>query len=137
MNKLSALIIVIFLLLGSAMWFLADGALNQYLQVQISQNGIKATGFKTTVDTVETQTSTHTGTITGISIHLDNKNAIAFDNIVYQLDASTLKKSPLVVESLIISSPQYTISSSLYHKMANNLLNNLSQYRQNLSKKIL
>ncbi|MFT6918959.1 MAG: hypothetical protein ACJA2G_001594, partial [Cognaticolwellia sp.] len=65
---IASIIIVLLLLSGGALWFLAGSSLNGYIKGQIETVGSKVTEQKVTVKTVDIKIASGAGSILGINL---------------------------------------------------------------------
>lgn len=101
MNKLSALVISIFLLLAVAMWYLANASFEQYLTHEISVTGKAATGFE-----VSSENIAHSGDdliIASITLSDKQKRIIKLTDLHFKVDKKSYKEDVLVIEELTIA----------------------------------
>jgi hypothetical protein len=111
MNKLAAIVVTALLIIGGALWFLAAGALNDFVKVQIEQLGSEYTEQKVSVANVNIELTKGSGAINGISITnpagYQQAKAFVLDNIALDIDVASLKEAnPIVIESFVINKPQ-------------------------------
>jgi len=99
-NKLSALVISVFLLLAVAMWYLANASFEQYLINEIAVTGKAATGFDVTSENIA-----HIGDeliISSLTISDHKKAMVKLSDIHFKVDKKSYKEDVLVIEDLTI-----------------------------------
>ena len=67
-KKLAAFIIILLLICGGALWFLANGSLNDFIKTQIEVEGSKVTSQQVNVTSVEMKLMEGAGIINGFSL---------------------------------------------------------------------
>ena len=122
MNKLGVLAFGILALLGAALWYLASDSLNFYLKHKIETDGKALTSYTTEVAKVEVDDVAGITVFESIRFLAPKKlkvsessetSIFAVDKIKLVLDKESLNKAPIVIEELIISSPQFNASLTL------------------------
>ena len=110
MNKLSALILIILLACGGALWFVANGSLNDYIKQQIEVTGSSLTAQTVTVENVDIRLSTGAGTINGFTItnpsNYNYSHLFSLETITLDINLKSLTDDPIVIDEIIIDSPQ-------------------------------
>jgi len=109
--KIIASIIVILLLLsGGALWFLAGGSLNDYIKNQIETVGSQVTEQKVTVKAVDIKLTSGAGSILGITLAnpktYSQTNAFALGEMTLDINLESLTSSPIIIDAIVIKSPQ-------------------------------
>lgn len=111
MNKLAVLAMVILAALGGAMWYLAGGALNDYLKRQLIENGQQLTQHHITVGKVEMRMTEGQGSINNIVIYprpntantAPNSPIVHIEKLSVAFDADSIKKAPMVINHLTLN----------------------------------
>jgi uncharacterized protein involved in outer membrane biogenesis len=107
---IASIIIVLLLLSGGALWFLAGSSLNGYIKGQIETVGSKVTEQKVTVKTVDIKIASGAGSILGINLAnpktYSQPNAFALEEVTLDIDLKSLASSPIIIDAIIIKSPQ-------------------------------
>jgi uncharacterized protein involved in outer membrane biogenesis len=109
--KIIASIIVILLLLsGGALWFLANGSLNDYIKNQIETVGTKVTEQAVTVKAVDIKLTSGAGSILGINLAnpktYSQPNAFTLEEVTLDINLASLTSSPIIIDAIVINSPQ-------------------------------
>lgn len=109
--KIIASIIVILLLLGGgALWFLANGSLNDYVKNQIETVGSKVTEQTVSVRAVDIKLVSGAGSILGVNLanpkSYSQPNAFALEEITLDINLESLTSSPIIIDAIVIKSPQ-------------------------------
>lgn len=126
MNKLSALVISVFLLLAVAMWYLANASFEQYLKNEISSTGKAATGFEVTSENIlHSGSDLYIGTIT---ISDNTKVLVKLSAIEFKVDKKSFKEDVLIIDELSIGDLNV---ENLDPQTSQSLLHNLSTYLSN------
>ncbi|WP_448546679.1 hypothetical protein [Thalassotalea fusca] len=104
MKYLSAIAIVILLLCGGAMWFLASGSINAFIKNQIETQGSSVLAVPVKVAAVDIRLSQAAGTIEQVTIDnvagFSTKKLYQLDHITLDINLKSLKESPLVVDAI-------------------------------------
>ncbi|MFT5757519.1 MAG: hypothetical protein ACI9LM_002254 [Alteromonadaceae bacterium] len=110
MNKLASLIIIILLACGGALWFLANGSLNDYIKQQIQTVGSNLTAQTVTVANVDIRLSEGAGTINKFTItnpsHYSYPHLFSLETITLDINLKSLTDTPIIIDAIIIDSPQ-------------------------------
>lgn len=110
MKKLAAIVLILLLICGGALWFLASGQLNDFIKAQIETQGSQITGQQVSVKTVEMKLVEGAGVINGFSLgnpkHYKYKNAFSFDAVVLDINVKSLTEDPIVIDEITINNPQ-------------------------------
>ncbi|TWX59425.1 hypothetical protein [Colwellia hornerae] len=110
MNKFAAIIFVLLLSCGAALWFLASDSLNFHIKNQLQSIGSQLSQQKVTVENVTVHGYQGTGTITkfvisptplsNIATTKESTLSIAAINLV--IDRDSLKEDIIIIESITI-----------------------------------
>jgi len=104
MKYLSAIAIVILLLCGGAMWFLASGSLNAFIKSEIETQGFSVLAVPVKVEAVEISLSQAAGTIKQVTIDnvsgFSSKKLYQLGHVTLDINLKSLKESPLVVDAV-------------------------------------
>ncbi|GHE81600.1 AsmA family protein [Thalassotalea profundi] len=110
MKIIATFLVVILMLLGGALWFLADGSLNEFVKSQIEKVGLSVTEQKVSVDTVDIRLTEGAGTIKGLKLPnptgYDYSNAFTLGETTLDLNLSSLTKEPIIIDAVIIKAPE-------------------------------
>ncbi len=110
MNKLAPVIFVVLLLCGAALWFLASGSLNPFIKSQIEKVGHQITEQSVTVESVNISLAKGAGSIIGFRLanpaSYNYPNAFSLQNITLDINLSSLKEDPIVIDRIIIENPE-------------------------------
>ncbi len=136
MKKLAALVLVLLLVCGGALWFLASGQLNDFIKAQIETQGSKITSQQVNVNSVEMKLAEGAGIINGFSLgnpkHYKYKNAFSFDTVVLDINIKSLTEDPIVIDEITINNPQAFVELTNNGKA--NLKEILDEIEKNLPK---
>lgn len=100
MNKLSVLVMSIFLMLAAAMWYLASASFEEHIKQQINEIGLKALGVSTKADNIS-QAGSQTR-ISTVSFYNKERQLAHFNNIEIILDNKSLKEDVFIIESITV-----------------------------------
>jgi len=107
---LATIVIVILLLCGGALWFLAGSSLNEYVKQQIETIGTQVTEQSVTVQAVDIKLSQGAGSILGVNLanptKYQQKKAFSLGEITLDINLESLTKSPIIIDALIIKNPK-------------------------------
>lgn len=110
MKVLASIVIVVLLLCGGALWFLAGGSLNEFVKQQIETVGSQVTEQKVTVQAVDIKLSQGAGSILGVNLanpaQYKQKNAFSLGEITLDINLKSLSKEPIIIDALIIKNPK-------------------------------
>lgn len=110
MKIIATFLVAILLLLGGALWFLADGSLNEFVKAQIESVGLSVTEQKVSVDTVDIRLTEGAGTIKGLKLPnpkgYDYPNAFTLGETTLDINLTSLTEEPIVIDAIIIKAPQ-------------------------------
>ncbi len=113
MNKLATIALIILLSCGGALWFLANGSLNEYIKQQIELVGHNLTEQTVTVNVVNIKPSQGIGMIQGISVAnikgYSQPNIFSLDNIKLDINIKSLLEESIVIDEIVIDKPQFFI----------------------------
>lgn len=106
MKILATIVVIILLICGGALWFLAGGSINEYVKLQIEKVGSELTEQKVSVQTVDIKAFQGAGSI--LALNLPNpegykaKNALTLGEITLDINVESLAKSPIVIDAIVI-----------------------------------
>jgi len=107
---IASIIVVLLLLSGGALWFLAGGSLNDYVKNQIETVGSQVTEQTVTVKSVDIKLTSGAGSILGVNLTnpktYSQANAFALGEITLDINLESLTSSPIVIDAIVINSPQ-------------------------------
>jgi hypothetical protein len=107
---IASIIVVLLLLCGGALWFLAGGSLNQYVKNQIETVGSQVTEQPVTVKTVDIKLTSGAGSILGINLAnpkaYSQPNAFTLEEMTLDINLESLTSSPIVIDAIVIKSPK-------------------------------
>ncbi len=110
MKFLASIVVVILLICGGALWFLASGSLNDYIKVQIETVGTEITGQKVSVNSVDVQLTQGAGSILGVNLANPKAytapHALSLGEVTLDIDVNSLTKDPIIIDAIIIKDPQ-------------------------------
>ncbi len=116
MKIIASIIIVLLLLSGGALWFLAGGSLNDYIKNQIETVGSQVTEQAVTVKAVDIKLSTGAGSILGITLAnpetYSQPNAFTLGEMTLDINLESLTSSPIIIDAIVIKSPQAFVQFS-------------------------
>jgi uncharacterized protein involved in outer membrane biogenesis len=135
-KKLAAVIFILLLVCGGALWFLANGSLNDFIKAQIESEGSKVTSQQVSVESVEMKLMEGAGIINGFSLsnpkQYKYKHAFSFDTVVLDINVKSLTEDPIVIDEITINNPQAFVE--LTNTGGANLKDILDQIEKNLPK---
>jgi len=109
-NKLVPLIIIVLLTCGGALWFLANGSLNDYIKQQIESVGSNLTAQTVTVASVDMRLGEGAGTINNFKIASPSKysypHLFSLETITLDINLKSLADDPIIIDAIIINDPQ-------------------------------
>jgi len=136
-NKLASLVVIILLICGGAMWFVASGSLNDFIKQQIEVQGNKITNQVVKVENVNINLTSGSGAINGFS--LDNPktykypHAFSFETILLDINLKSIAtKDPIVIDEIKIANPQAFVELTQSGKA--NLKDILDEIEKNIPK---
>ena len=110
MNKLVSFVLIILLFCGGALWFLANGSLDDFIKQQIQTQGSKITNQTVLVENVEMKLMKGSGAINGFSLSNPEKynypHAFSFETILLDINISSLTEDVIVIDEIRINDPQ-------------------------------
>lgn len=110
MKIIASIIVVLLLLSGGVLWFLANGSLNDYVKTQIETVGSQVTEQAVTVKAVDIKLTSGAGSILGINIAnpktYSQPNAFALGEMTLDINLESLTSSPIIIDAIVIKSPQ-------------------------------
>ncbi len=110
MKVIASIVVVILLICGGALWFLADGSLNEFIKSQIETVGLQVTEQKVTVDKVDIQLSKGAGSIYGLNLpnpeQYKAKNAFSLGEITLDINLESLTQEPIIIDAIVIKQPK-------------------------------
>ena len=110
MKIIASIIVILLLLSGGALWFLAGGSLNDYIKNQIETVGSQVTEQKVTVKAVDIKLTSGAGSILGITLAnpktYSQTNAFALGEMTLDINLESLTSSPIIIDAIVIKSPQ-------------------------------
>ncbi|WP_076420197.1 hypothetical protein [Colwellia sp. UCD-KL20] len=136
MNKLASFVIIILLVCGGALWFLANGSLDDFIKQQIETQGSKITNQTVLVRNVEMKLIKGSGAINGFSLSNPEKykypHAFSFETILLDINIKSLTEDPIVIDEIRINNPQAFVE--LAQSGSANLSDILDDIEKNLPK---
>lgn len=110
MKFFSTIAVILLLICGGALWFLASGSLNDFVKVQIENEGKKITGETVTVSKVDIKLTEGAGSIYDISLaNPDAYNyptAFSLSEATLDINVKSLSSDPIVIDAIVIKNPQ-------------------------------
>ncbi|XQW85719.1 hypothetical protein ACOYR1_03005 [Thalassotalea piscium] len=110
MKIIATILVVILLVLGGGLWFLANGSLNDFVKEQIESVGLAMTEQKVNVETVDIRLTEGAGTIKGINLPnptgYDYPNAFTLGETTLDINLTSLTAEPIIIDALVIKAPQ-------------------------------
>jgi hypothetical protein len=107
---IASIIVVLLLLSGGALWFLAGGSLNDYIKSQIETVGTQVTEQAVTVKAVDIKLTSGAGSILGINLAnpktYKQPNAFSLGEVTLDINLESLTSSPIIIDAIVIKSPQ-------------------------------
>jgi hypothetical protein len=108
---LASIVIVVLLLCGGALWFLAGGSLNEFVKQQIETIGSDVTGQTVSVATVDIKLTQGAGSILGLNLtnpeQYKQPQALALGEVTLDINLKSLTKSPIIIDAIIIRDPKF------------------------------
>ncbi|WP_426359994.1 hypothetical protein ACPUVO_07220 [Pseudocolwellia sp. HL-MZ19] len=136
MNKLASFVFIILLFCGAALWFLANGSLDDFIKQQIQTQGSKITNQTVLVKSVEMKLTKGSGAINGFSLSNPEKynypNAFSFETILLDINISSLTEDTIVIDEIRINNPQAFVE--LAQSGTANLSDILDEIEKNIPK---
>ena len=110
MKFIASLLVVILLVLGGGLWFLANGSLNDFVKAQIESVGATVTEQQVKVDVVDIKLLEGAGTIKGLTLPnpkgYNQANAFSLGETTLDINLESLTTEPIVIDAIIIKAPQ-------------------------------
>ena len=110
MKIIASIIVVLLLLSGGALWFLAGGSLNDFIKNQIETVGSQVTEQSVTVKAVDIKLTSGAGSILGINLAnpktYSQPNAFSLGEVTLDINLESLTSSPIIIDAIVIKSPQ-------------------------------
>lgn len=110
MKIIASIIVVLLLLSGGALWFLANGSLNEYIKSQIETVGTQVTEQAVTVKAVDIKLTSGAGSILGINLAnpktYSQPNAFSLAEMTLDINLESLTSSPIIIDAIVIKSPE-------------------------------
>ncbi|MFT5635110.1 MAG: hypothetical protein ACI89T_000541 [Cognaticolwellia sp.] len=107
---IASIIVILLLLCGGALWFLANGTLNDYIKNQIETVGTQVTEQAVTVKAVDIKLTSGAGSILGVNLAnpkaYSQPNAFALEEVTLDINLESLTSSPIIIDAIVIKSPQ-------------------------------
>jgi uncharacterized protein involved in outer membrane biogenesis len=107
---IASIIVVLLLLSGGALWFLAGGSLNEYVKRQIETVGTQVTEQAVTVKAVDIKLTSGAGSILGINLAnpktYKQPNAFSLGEMTLDINLESLTSSPIIIDAIVIKSPK-------------------------------
>lgn len=113
MNKLASVAVVVLLICGGMLWFLASGSLNDFVKAQIESVGTKTTEQKVSVAQVDIKLTSGAGFIKGLTLANPEKykadNLFSLNEIGLDINLESLTSEPIVIDEILIKNPQFFV----------------------------
>ncbi|QDP00537.1 hypothetical protein [Thalassotalea sp. PS06] len=110
MKKLGIVALIILLICGGALWYLASQDWNGFIKSQMEIRGTALMGEPVTVQEVDLKLFEGYGAIKGFKVASPNgyeaKHAIDFGEMALKIDINSLRGEPLVIEEVTIKDPK-------------------------------
>ncbi|MGB2741556.1 MAG: hypothetical protein WBC60_13490 [Cognaticolwellia sp.] len=110
MKIIASIVVVLLLLSGGALWFLANGSLNDYIKNQIETVGTQVTEQTVTVKAVDIKLTSGAGSILGINLAnpktYSQPNAFSLGEMTLDINLESLTSSPIIIDAIVIKSPE-------------------------------
>ncbi len=110
MKIIASIIVVLLLLSGGALWFLAGGSLNDYIKNQIETVGTQVTEQPVTVKAVDIKLTSGSGSILGINLAnpktYSQPSAFSLGEMTLDINLESLTSSPIIIDAIVIKSPE-------------------------------
>ena len=109
MKVIASILVIVFLALGGALWFVAGGSLNDFVKAQIESVGLQVTEQKVSVNLVDIRLSEGAGTIKGLNLPNPKgygaENAFTLGETTLDINLESLTSTPIVLDAIIIKQP--------------------------------
>ena len=122
MNKLSALVIGIFLMLAAAMWYSANASFEQYIKHEVTVIGNNVKDFD--VITADVKQLGDTTFVTTMTIYNNETTLVTLSNIIIKINNKSLEEDIFIIDSVNIEQ----VKLSLDKQKRITLIKNLTQY---------
>lgn len=110
MKIIASIIVVLLLLSGGALWFLAGGSLNDFIKNQIETVGTQVTEQTVSVKSVDIKLTSGAGSILGINLAnpktYNQPNAFSLGEVTLDINLESLTSSPIIIDAIVIKSPE-------------------------------
>lgn len=110
MKILASIVVVVLLLCGGALWFLAGGSLNELVKQQIETQGKTLTEQQVTVNAVDIKAAQGAGSILGISLPNPNSytypNAFTLGEVTLDINLEDTSRDHIVLDAVVIKDPK-------------------------------
>ena len=110
MKFLASIVVVILLICGGALWFLANGSVNTFVKEQMETVGTELTDQKVTVNTVDIKLLEGAGSILGVNIanpkNYTAPHAFSLGEVTLDINIESLTKEPIVIDAIVIKDPK-------------------------------
>jgi len=107
---IASIVVVLLLLSGGALWFLANGSLNDYIKNQIETVGTQVTEQAVTVKAVDIKLTSGAGSILGINLAnpktYSQPNAFSLGEMTLDINLESLTSTPIIIDAIVIKSPE-------------------------------
>jgi len=109
MKFMATIIVIILMLCGGALWFLAGGSLNEFIKAQIETIGKEITEQTVSVASVDIELSKGSGSLLDISLANPEKysqpHAFSLKEATLDINVKSLSSTPIIIDAVIIKSP--------------------------------
>ena len=116
MKIIASIIVILLLLGGGALWFLANGSLNDYIKNQIETVGKQVTEQTVSVKAVDIKLTSGAGSILGVNLanpeSYSQPNAFALDEVTLDINLESLTSSPIIIDAIERNTPKTEASTS-------------------------
>ena len=110
MKALASIVVVILLICGAALWYLAGGSLNEFVKAQIETVGQQITEQQVSVKQVDIQLAKGAGSILGVNLPNPSGykalNAFTLGEITLDINLKSLTQEPIIIDAIIIKNPE-------------------------------
>ena len=110
MKFIATVIVIILLICGGALWFLAGGSLNEFVKAQIEQQGKTVTEQTVTVANVDLKLTQGAGTISGFILPnppgYKAANIFSLGEITLDINVESLVSEPIIIDAIVIKNPE-------------------------------
>lgn len=116
MNKLASFVFIILLFCGAALWFVANGSLDDFIKQQIETQGSKITNQTVLVRNVDMKLTKGSGAINGFSLSNPEQykypQAFSFETILLDINIASLAEDTIVIDEIRINDPKAFVELS-------------------------